>query len=382
MTGWPLPPSDAERLARVALNQLAEPGDVRIAALVAEVGAVTLHRLLIDERGPDGLRTDVAARLADVDPDRELERADRVGLRFVIPGDDEWPAQLDDLARAEPLQERGGVPVGLWVRGPLRLDQLGSSVAVVGARAATTYGESVAGEIAAVASLSGAPVISGGAFGIDVAAHQAALGVGCPTVAVLACGADRVYPAAHRELFHHVAETGALVSEGQPGCAPQKIRFLARNRLIAALTRGTVVVEAATRSGALNTSNWAVRLNRVVMGVPGPVTSVSSAGVHEQLRVGAMTLVTGGAEVLELIGVAGDHLVDVARAPVTIRDRLTPRQRQVLDAVPVAARTGPDSIARVSGLGVLEVRAALEKLKRAGLVDSGDQGWRLTVAAH
>lgn len=371
-----------ERLARVALNVLAEPGDLRVAALVAEVGAVRLHRLLADERGPDGLRTDVAARLAEVDPARVLERSDRKGLRFVVPGDAEWPASLDDLVLTEPLHERGGVPVGLWVKGPLRLDRLATSVAVVGARAATTYGAAVAGEIAAVSTLAGAPVVSGGAVGIDVAAHQAALAVGGPTVAVLACGADRYYPAAHRELLDHVAHTGAVVSEGPVGCAPQKIRFLARNRLIAGLTRGTVVVEAATRSGALNTSNWATRLNRVVMGVPGPVTSVSSAGVHEQLRTGAMTLVTGGADVLELIGVAGQHLVDPARSPVTVRDRLTPRQRQVLDAVPVEARSAPDSIARVAGLGVLEVRAALEKLKRAGLVDGAEHGWRLTEAAH
>lgn len=372
----------AERLSRIALNRLAEPGDLRIGSLVAEIGAVELHRLLVEERGPDGIRTDVAARLAEVDPDRELERADRLGLRFVIPGDDEWPTQVDDLLQADPLHERGGIPVGLWVKGPLQLDRLDGSVAVVGSRAATTYGESVAGEIAAVSALSGAPVVSGGAFGIDAAAHQAALAVGGPTVAVLACGADRSYPAAHRSMFDHIAEIGAVISEGPPGCAPQRIRFLARNRLIAALTRGTVVVEAATRSGALNSASWAVRLNRVVMGVPGPVTSVSSAGVHEQLRLGSMTLVTGGAEVLELIGVAGDHLVEPARAPVTARDRLTSRQRQVLDAVPATVRAGPDSIARVAGLGVLEVRAALEKLKRAALVDSGDQGWRLTVEAH
>lgn len=375
-------PVDDERLARVALNQLAEPGDVRVAALVAEVGAVRLHQLLADERGPDGLRTDVAARLAEVDPVRELERADRLGLRFVIPGDDEWPTKLGDLAHPAPLHERGGIPVGLWVRGPLRLDRLDRSVAVVGSRAATTYGEAAAGEIAAVSSLAGVPVVSGGAFGIDAAAHHAALAVGGPTVAVLACGADRYYPAAHREMLDHVAQTGAVISEGPPGYAPMRVRFLARNRLIAALTRGTVVVEAATRSGALNTSNWAIRLNRVVMGVPGPVTSVSSAGVHEQLRVGSMTLVTAGAEVLELIGVAGDHLVEAARAPLTARDRLSPRQRQVLDAVPVAQRSEPDSIARVAGLGVLEVRAALEKLKRAGLVDGAEHGWRLTEAAH
>ncbi len=375
-------PTTEERLARAALNRLAEPGDLRLAALTAELGAVTLHRLLVEERDLMGLQTDVAARLSGIDADRELDQAARLGLRFVVPGDEEWPGQMDDLAGLDPLHERGGVPIGLWAKGPLGLDQLDRSVALVGSRASTTYGSSVAGEIGAVAALAGVAVVSGAAFGIDDAAHRGALSVGGPTVAVLACGADRVYPTAHRQLIEQVATSGVVVSEAAPGCAPQRIRFLARNRLIAALTRGTVVVEAATRSGALNTANWAGRLNRVVMGVPGPVTSVSSTGVHEQLRTGAMSLVTSGADVLELVGESGSHLVEPARAPETARDRMSPRQRQVLDAVPVARSVGPDSIARTAGMGLLEVRAALAKLHTVGLVAHDEKGWRLTALAH
>ena len=375
-------PTMEERRARAALNRLAEPGDVRLAALVAELGAVTMHRLLVEERDLMGLQTDVAARLCGIDADRELDQAARQGLRFVVPGDEEWPGQLDDLAGPEPLHERGGVPIGLWAKGPLRLDQLDRSVALVGSRASTTYGAGIAGEIGAVVAMAGVAVVSGAAFGIDDAAHRGALGVGGPTVAVLACGADRVYPTAHRQLLDQIAASGVVVSEAAPGCAPQRIRFLARNRLIAALTRGTTVVEAATRSGALNTATWAGRLNRVVMGVPGPVTSVSSTGVHEQLRTGAMSLVTSGADVLELVGESGDHLVEPARAPVTARDRMSPRQRQVLDAVPVALGAGPDSIARAAGMGLLEVRAALAKLHLAGLVTHDEDGWRLTALAH
>ncbi len=371
-----------ERLARAALSRLAEPGDLRLAALVSELGATTLHRLLAEERDLMGLQTDVAARLGGIDAERELDQAARLGLRFVIPGDDEWPEQLADLAGLAPLHDRGGVPIGLWAKGPLRLDQVGRSIAVVGSRASTSYGASVAGELGAVAALAGVAVVSGAAFGIDDAAHRGALSVDGPTVAVLACGADRVYPTAHRQLLGQIAVTGLVVSEAAPGCAPQRIRFLARNRLIAALTRGTVVVEAAIRSGALNTATWAGRLNRVVMGVPGPVTSVSSAGVHEQLRTGAMSLVTSGADVLELVGESGQHLVEPARAPTTVRDRLTSRQRQVLDAVPVAVGVGPESIARVAGLGLLEVRAALEKLRGVGLVSHDEEGWRLTALAH
>ncbi|MAS56228.1 MAG: DNA-protecting protein DprA [Pimelobacter sp.] len=373
---------EQERLARVALNRLTEPGDLRLAALTDELGAVTLHRLLAEERDLMGLQTDVAARLTGIEPERELEQADKLGLRFVVPGDEEWPVQVGDLAGLEPLHERGGVPIGLWVKGPLRLSDIGRSVAVVGSRASTSYGAHVAGELGAVAAMAATIVVSGAAFGIDDAAHRGALSVDGPTVAVLACGADRVYPAAHRELIARIASSGAVVSEAAPGCAPQRIRFLARNRLIAALTRGTVVVEAATRSGALNTSTWAGRLNRVVMGVPGPVTSVSSTGVHEQLRTGAMSLVTSGSDVLELIGESGTHLVEPARAPETVRDRLTARQRQVLDAVPVAQGVGADSLARVAGLGLLEVRSALAVLQRAGLVMSDEGGWRITVLAH
>jgi DNA processing protein len=369
--------TDADRLARVALSRLGEPGDLRLTGLVAELGAELVRDLLGQQRS-DGLPADVAVRLAEVDPEAELERAAKAGLRFVVPGDDEWPARLDDLHAVPGLHDRGGVPVGLWVRGSLRLSTLGGSVAVVGSRAATGYGESVAGDIGAGCGYAGVPVVSGAAFGIDAAAHRGALAAGAPSVAVLACGADRTYPAAHRRLIDEIADAGAVVSEAAPGCSPLRIRFLARNRLIAALTRGTVVAEAALRSGALNTANWATRLNRPLMGVPGPVTSAPSAGVHDLIRQGAMTLVTSAADVLELVGAAGEHLVERRESPQTRRDALTARGRQVLDAVPVASRAPVDSIARVAGVGLLEVRAVLGRLHAAGLVDVAPTGWRLT----
>jgi DNA processing protein len=374
--------SDADRLARAALSRLAEPGDPRLTGLVAELGAPRLHRLLVEERDVDGMLTDLAARLASTDPERELDRADRLGLRFVIPSDEEWPGQVEDLVVAGQLHERGGPPIGLWVRGPVRLDALAGSVAIVGARSATGYGTQVAGELAAAVARGGCPVVSGAAFGIDQAAHRGAVAVDAPTVAVLACGADRVYPAAHQQLLEHIAATGAVVSEAAPGCAPTRIRFLARNRLIAALARGTVVVEAAARSGALNTANWAARLNRVVLGVPGPVTSALSEGVHQLLRQGAATVVTTGQELLELVGEAGAHLAEEPRGAVHPRDRLTSRHRQVLDAVPVAHGAGTDSVARSAGLGVVEVRSALAHLLGTGLVQQDDDGWRLTPLAH
>lgn len=370
-----------ERVARAALCRLAEPGDPRLAGLVAELGAVRVHAHLIAERDLGGVLSDVAARLVRLDPETDLKQAAATGLRFVIPGDQEWPPGLDDLQHAPVLQGRGGPPMGLWVRGPLNLAELRYPVAIVGSRSATTYGVQAAADIAADVALTGAAVISGAAFGIDQAAHRGALGAGGCTVAVLACGADRSYPAAHQSLIRHIAEVGAVVSEVAPGHAPTKLRFLARNRLIAALARGTVVVEAALRSGALNTANWSHGLNRVLMGVPGPITSAQSQGVHELLRSGSGSLVTSGADVLEVVGGAGDHTQPFARGEERLSDRLTLRQRQVLDAVPVANGVAADSIARTAGIGLVETRSALARLASVGLAEFTESGWRLTSEA-
>ena len=366
--------SDADRLTRVALAATIEPGRHRLLSLVSELGAECVHDRLLDD-------PDFGGRLAEADPDRLLSEGARAGLRFVIPADDEWPRQLDDLSGAGLIQERGGTPLGLWVRGPLRLDTLEDSVAVVGSRSATTYGADAAADIAAGLAGAGRAVVSGAAFGIDQAAHRGAVVGGGRTVAVLACGADRVYPEAHRRLVEHIAAEGAVVSETVPGGSPMRIRFLSRNRIIAALTVGTVVVEAAVRSGALNTANWAGRLNRHVMGVPGPRTSAASEGVHQLVRSGAASLVTGPEDVLEVVGAAGEHLTEAPRAPEGPRDRLDLRQQQVLDAVPVVRAAPAGSIARTAGLGLAEVRVALTKLAGAGLVEPEGPGWRLAAPA-
>jgi DNA processing protein len=265
------------------------------------------------------------------------------------------------------------------VRGHGRLDELcRRSVAVVGSRSATTYGTGVAAELAAGLTRGGVTVVSGAAFGIDQAAHRGALAARGPTVAVLACGVDRAYPSAHRELLRYVADTGLLVSELAPGCAPTKLRFLARNRLIAALTLGTVVVEAALRSGALSTATWAAGCGRVVMGVPGPVTSACSEGVHELVRTRDAALVTRAADVLELVSPSGSHLQAPRRAAERAWDRLTESDQQVLDAVPVTRGVPPDSLARTAGLGQQVVAEALSRLQAAGLVVRTHEGWRLT----
>jgi len=370
----------ADRRARVALNLLAEPGDARLATLVTELGPRAVHEQLLRRHGDGGVGDDVAARLRALDPDAELARAIRSGIRFVCPGDEEWPASLADLDRAEELNGRGGAPMGLWLRGPARLDEVvARAVAVVGSRSATTYGAGVAGDLAAQLAEAGVTVVSGAAFGIDQAAHRGALAARGPTVAVLACGADRCYPAAHRDLLTYVAETGLVVSETPPGGAPTKLRFLSRNRLIAALSQGTVVVEAAVRSGALNTANWAGLLHRTVMGVPGPVTSAPSEGVHELLRTRGASLVTRGSDVLELVSPTGTGTQSPRRARDRPVDRLSRLDRQVLDGVPVLVPASTASVARAAGVAATTVDEALTRLTAAGFVEVSGRGWRLAA---
>jgi DNA processing protein len=222
-------------------------------------------------------------------------------------------------------------------------------------------------------------VVSGGAFGIDAAAHRGALAAEAPTLAVLACGVDRPYPAAHGALFSRIVETGLLVSEWPPGCAPLRHRFLVRNRLIAALTRGTVVVEAAARSGAQATAKRAHRLGRQVMVVPGPVTSAMSVGCHELLRDADMgaTLVASAAHVIEAVGGFGVDLAEPAERPAGPRDGLSDLAARVLDACPVRSGVSPERLAAIAGCDVLEVLRVLPVLELADLVQWTGSGWRV-----
>lgn len=374
--------SEEDRIARVALNHIAEPGDLRLLRLARRMGAVDLYEALLAERNLDGTLGDAALRLHNARPERRLEQAHRLGIRFVIPGDSEWPIGLDDLADRPGLHRRGEVPVGLWVRGPLRLDRLVAPVGIVGARAATSYGTRVAAALGQDLAAQGWSVVSGAAFGIDQAAHRGALAAAGPTVAVLASGVDRAYPTKHEELIDGIGACGAVVSEAPLGSTPTRIRFLARNRLIAALCRGTVVVEAAVRSGSLNTATWSERLHRVVMGVPGPVTSGLSHGVHELLRSRAGVLVTSGADVREVVGEAGEHLLEIPREAPRFRDELPSRHQQVLDAVPVARGAAVETIARSAGVEIAETERALSSLEAGGYVEESGSGWRLSDLAR
>ncbi|MEV1089068.1 DNA-processing protein DprA [Streptomyces microflavus] len=376
-TGLPGQGPGPERLARAALTRVLEPGDERAGAWLRKNGPVALLRALrVADGSAERLPGMTAARLegyrlraAAAEPERDLAAAAAVGGRLVCPGDREWPSQLDDLGDAR--------PVGLWVRGrpDLRLWAL-RSVAVVGARACTPYGAHMAATLGAGLAERGWVVMSGAAFGVDGAAHRGVLAVGGATVAVLACGVDVPYPRGHAELIGRVAQQGLLVAELPPGSHPTRSRFVLRNRVIAALTRGTVVVEAEYRSGSLVTARQAARLGRFVMGVPGPATSGLSAGVHELLR-GEGVLVTDASEVAELVGDIGD-LASERRGPVLPRDRLDPVAVRILDALPYHGPAGPRDLARSAGTSVDETLGRLYELHSLGFVEREGDGWRLT----
>ncbi|MFI7144482.1 DNA-processing protein DprA [Nonomuraea sp. NPDC050022] len=309
------------------------------------------------------------ARLESADPAADLANGERSGARFIIPGSPEWPTQLDQLGPRRPL--------GLWLHGSadLRFSCL-RSIAVVGARAATAYGVHVAAQFAVGFSDSGWTVVSGGAFGIDGAAHRGSLAADSPTVVVLACGVDVSYPTGHHELFAAARDQGVVVSECPPGVHPTRARFLIRNRLIAALSRGTVVVEAALRSGALNTAGHALSLQRHLAAVPGPITSTMSAGCHRLLRERKAVCVTSPEEVIDLVGSIGDDLAPQTRGPVVPRDTLSETTSRVLDAIPTRGAAGPASIAVAAGVSLDTALSALGGLAAAGYIERVAKGWR------
>lgn len=361
---------DEERLARVALSRVVEPGDERVGRLVAETSAAEVWSALVAKdlrvTGVDGY----LLRLPEADAHRDLECAEAAGIRVVVPGDPQWPDRLAGFGPKTPLL--------LWVKGEPDLTALTArSVAIVGARAATDYGEYVAAELAADLAVRGWTVVSGGAYGIDARAHRGSLAAQGSTVAVLACGVDVAYPRGHQALFSDIAGRGLLVGELPPGCTPTRFRFLERNRLIAGLTDGVVVVEAAVRSGAANTARWAERLGRPVMAVPGPVTSSMSAGCHALLRSHTAECVTDAAEVIEVVGRLGADLAPERQGDVDPRDSLRQEPRTVLEAIPARGSCTPDRLARLTGVDPRRLLGILGELEAAGWVDRDEDGWCL-----
>jgi DNA processing protein len=373
------PPVDPEvLLARAYLSRVAEPPAPALVALVAEVGPVEAADRVRAGKVAERVAAETSSRRAIDRAAADLDAAAAAGMRLICPEHPEWPTEMV-LAFAAADEPALTEPLALWVRGPGRLDALcAHAVAVVGSRAATRYGTTIAGELGSGIAGQGWTVVSGAAIGIDGAAHRGALAVGGATVAVLACGADRAYPAAHQALLERIVATGLVVSEYPPGCVPGRHRFLVRNRIIAGLTTGTVVVEAGLRSGAHRTATDALTLGRDVLAVPGPVTSATSAGCHRLIRDGAV-LVTRTDEVLEGVSRIG---ADLAAPPVGATRRPTDGLSAVAllvhDALPTRVAREIGWLALEAGLPVSAVRAALVDLERRGLVGQFGGRWQRT----
>jgi DNA processing protein len=436
-------PSSEARLARAALTYLAEPGDPALGALLAvcdpaevlaaikadtlpevsqanQLGQVNQPGLfnqpgLVSQPGLAGQFAQPSraalgraldrwrVRLPKLPAGAGIAGACRDGIRLICPEDAEWPSALDQLGPARPY--------ALWLRGNADLRFACSrSVSVVGSRAATSYGAHVAGELSADLGERGWAVISGGAYGIDAAAHRGALAAEGVTIAALACGVDYPYPAGHADLFAAICAQGLVVSEWPPGCRPARTRFLIRNRVIAALACGTVIVEAGERSGALNTARHAAELGKPLMAVPGPVTSAQSAGCHRILREWGATCVTRAAEIIEMLSplstpdalapgggpqprtaasAAGASRAEAPYASASYagmfsrdddapcRDDLDADSARVLDALPARGGAGTSTIAVEAGVDLDTVLRCVGQLAGLGFIERCDRGWRL-----
>ncbi len=393
-------PADEIVLARAYLSRVCEPACVPVWRLVRDRGPVAAVEMIRSGEVTEEVRGATAARRTTADANADLEAAARIGVRLVGPESPDWPhfafAALEHTADERLLNPAAGrqrsvelvPPLAIWVKGGGDLRTLGlRSVGVVGSRAATVYGEHVAADLAYGLGRHGFDVISGGAYGIDAAAHRAAIAAGGRTVIVSAGGLDRPYPAGNGTLYERAALDGLLISESPPGSAPQRQRFLTRNRMIAALSTGTVVVEAARRSGALNTAAHCRRLGRPLMVVPGPVTSAMSAGCHDLLRSDERyaVLVESVDHVLAVIGAPGEGLAaDESEVPADeFRDRidrLDPVARRVFEGIPGRGAVSEDRLAVLAGVELRAVLAAIPQLRLVGLIDTDAEGVRVAVA--
>ncbi|MGC3020157.1 MULTISPECIES: DNA-processing protein DprA [unclassified Brevibacterium] len=386
------------RAAIASLLRIGEPGDGLLKRLVDDIGPVAAHTIVtvvgrgeatadeamagLNSTGAEAathgqMREAIerwAVRAGDEDvavAGRDLDKIARLGGRLVIPGDEEWPSMLDDLGPAAPL--------GLWVRGTVSLTRaLSRAVAVVGARAASNYGTKCASDLAWDLAAHGITVVSGGAFGIDAAAHRAAIAREAPTIAFMAGGVDRFYPAANADLFEQILATGAIVSETAPGMTPMRHRFLLRNRLIAASAQVSVIVEAGWRSGALNTARHALELSRQVAAFPGSVYSASSTGAHRLVREHEAELVTCSDDVIALMDDHAPALFDTdsgaSQRPDPLED-LGEREKICLNALTVSKPLDVGTIASRAGLTITGALSSLTVLDLAGLAERRDTGW-------
>lgn len=410
-----------QRVARAALTRLMEPSDLPGLALIQVLGPeealaligsgdssnARVERQITDVLNAAGTErwTGLAEalgrwrpRLVDLAPERDLATMDRMGGGLLVPEDEHWPEAFDDLEL--------GAPIALWCRGRRReIPAQSRCIAVVGSRDNTSYGANVTAEIAGSLVQREFTVVSGGAYGIDAEAHRGALsafGAGSavptaplptaplpttpvptapdavrpPTIAVMAGGVDRFYPSGNEDLLRTIAERGLVVAEVPPGTNPTRYRFLQRNRLIAALCSVTVVVEARWRSGALNTAHHAEALSRVVGAVPGSVYSANSAGCHRLLKEGSAVCVTDAADIAELAGAMGEHLVAEPQVQAALYDGLGTQDLLLLDALPLRMASTVEKLCLVAGLSAATVLSGLGRLEALGLAERLAGGWK------
>lgn len=325
-----------ETHARLLLALATAPGDEITGRLVAQRGAVETVRLALGAHTPDldltveAWRHATAPKLTVTAFGRAVQTTVRAGLVAVFPDTEHWPTGLGDLGHRAPLM--------LWARGDLDLLTTGLDhrIAVTGSRAATEYGLAVGRDLARGLAERNFQVVSGGAFGIDTAAHQGALAYDGPTIAVIPAGLDHTYPTANHHLHDRISEHGLLLSELAPGTSISRQNFLARNRLIVALSGATVLVEGAARSGSVHTAAQALALGRPLGAVPGPITSMASAGPHLLLKQGVARMVTEASDLIDLLAGRPNAPAPAAVGPAR-EPAVEPIHRQ-----PVTARSVPD----------------------------------------
>lgn len=380
-------PPNGEMLAHVAWNLLCEPGDSTAGKLIDSLGAeaalnslinreaVTRLAMQVQEQGNafEGLQTGQIEKLIADGFERWLPRLSlaallesleiltRVNTKIIFEHEEYWPAGMQDLGFHRPRM--------LWYRGSLNaIASAEHSVSVVGARASTSYGEKITQDLTAAIVEAGAAVVSGGAYGIDAIAHRTGLAMGGKTIAVMAGGLDSLYPRANHQLLSRIIADGAVVAEVPAKVHPSKWRFLQRNRLIAAMSQTTLVVEAGFKSGARNTANRAAMLNRRVFAVPGPITSPASQGCNMMIADRVAELVQGPSDFLEISG-----LKEVGQGNQTLT--LGALETRALDAIGFEELTAPE-IALSAGLTSSETDFALSALKLFGLVSHQRSRWR------
>lgn len=392
---------DAELLARCIWARITEPADPIVGALLATIGPVEalewLGYLSPSESSASGpskplaqmpselrqlapailkrLRAAVVRwqpRLAHIDANREMRALVRFNERegrIIGPGHGEWPEQLDDLGFE--------APVCMWIRGTGHLARSAErSIALVGARAATMYGQEVTAQLVSGLCDRGFTIVSGGAYGIDITASRVAMATGGRTVAVMAGGVDRLYPRGNSHTLEQSLETGLVISEHPPASAPTRSRFLTRNRIIAALSHAVIVVEAALRSGAISTARHGIKLGRPLGAVPGPVTSMMSAGCHELLRNEQATCITDAQEAAEIAGKIGADLREEPSVQPTLFDTLDTVEMAVAEALPLRRGVGVAAIARTAAVSVEEALATLARLEIRGVAARDGAAWR------